>query len=129
MAQHSNDKLLALLTDAPDYQENAISAAISELKTRNVSAFDIEEALDAAKEKAFALTQTRDISMGILEKAFWLCLPMLTFSPIGAWKFSQYSQSGYQRKARQILELGVMGLTIYMISWLTIWPLFLMVWN
>ncbi len=123
MSQHSNSKLLDVLADAPNYQPKAISAALSELKSRNVSGFDIEDALDEARERSAALERTRNVSMSNWEKSFWLLLPMITLSPFGIYKSNKYAKAGYQRKGRQLLEFGIMGLTMYLIFFLTVIPL------
>lgn len=115
MAKQSTSKLISVLEDGVNYQPNAILAAIAELKNRNVSAFDIDAAIDIANDKAKARALKSEIPMSSWESLVWLLFPILTISPLGIWKFNQYSQNGYDKRARQILEYAIIGFTSYLI--------------
>lgn len=115
MAARSTPHLLALLRERHDYRPEATSAALAELKRRNVSGFDISNAMDDGDDVAKSIAQTAQLALPKGMMILWLLLPFLAITPLGARYYHHYAAGGYRRRTLQFLEVTTIGFTAYSI--------------
>ena len=120
MAARSTDNLLAVLRARHEYLPEAIAAALVELKRRNVSGFDISNAMDDGDDVAKSVAQAAQLTLPTGMLLLWLLLPFLALTPIGARYYHIYSSGGYRRRTLQFLEVTTIGFTAYMILLLVV---------
>ncbi len=120
MAVRSTHHLLALLRERHDYLPEAISAALAELKRRNVSGFDISNAMDDGDDVAKSAALSAQVALPKRMLLLWLLLPFLALTPFGAHYYRAYVSGGYRRQSLQFLEVTTIGFTGYMILLLVV---------
>jgi hypothetical protein len=115
MAGRSTAQLLALLRERHAYLPSAVAAAVQELHSREVSGFEVSNALDDGDAETLTLSQIAELPLPKGWIAFWLLLPFLAMTPIGTRHFHRWAASGYRRRSVQYLEVVTIGFTAYMI--------------
>ncbi len=121
MSGRSTRQLLALLRERDDYVPDAVAAAMAELKRRGVSAFDVSNAWDDGELEAEARLRLASIPLQKSWKIFWLLLPFLALTPLGAFYIRRYVDGGYRRRSIQFLEAVIIGFTGYLILLMLYW--------
>jgi hypothetical protein len=120
MAARSTGQLLALLRARHDYLPAAIAAAVAELQRREVSGFEVTNALDEGLEAAQAHVQSAQLPLSRAWMVFWLLLPFLALTPLGAWHFRRHVAAGHRRRSVMFLEAATIGFMGYMIGFMLI---------
>ncbi len=115
MAGRSTAQLLTLLRERHAYLPSAVAAAVQELQRREVSGFEVSNALDDGDAEALTQSQIADLPLPNGWIAFWLVLPFLAMTPIGTQHFHRWAAGGYRRSSVQYLEVVTIGFTAYMI--------------
>lgn len=115
MAGHSNEQLLAILRNRHVYVPEAVTAAIAELKRREVSGFDVSNALDEGNELASLAFQAAELRLSWQWMLFWILLPLLAITPFGAWHFKRYVNAGQRRRSIMFIEAATIGFMGYMV--------------
>jgi hypothetical protein len=115
MAHRTTPQLLEVLRGRHDYVPAAISAALAELKRREVSGFDVSNALDDGTTGAWVQTQLESLPLPLAWRVFWLIFPILAITPLGTMHFHRWADHGYRRRSIQFLEAATIGFTGYLI--------------
>jgi hypothetical protein len=114
MAGHGTAQLLTILRQQQDYVPAAIEAALAELSKRNISAFDVNNAIDDHFMGIAARNAIADLPLRPNQMLIWLLFPFLALSPLGIRFFQNAVQNGERRRSIQFLELATIGFTGYM---------------
>ena len=115
MRGRSSAQLLAVLRARHEYVPGAVEAALAELRRREVSGFDVSDALDDGVEVAAADAQLERLPLSIGWKLFWLLLPFMAITPLGTMHFHRWADNGYRRRSVQFLEFATIGFVVYLI--------------
>jgi hypothetical protein len=113
MSKRSKDQLLGVLREHYDYVPEAVAAANAELKRRGVNAFDIAAAADLGEENSPKADLMAAEPLQWQQALVWLLFPFLALTPIGTKRFKAYADQGFRCKSVQMLEVCVIGFSIY----------------
>lgn len=110
MAQRTDAELLRIVNEQKnDYQPEAVEAAENELKSRNLSIQQIQEASKEIEVKHKIDTDKANAKLGFGWKTFAFIFPgiiLIIFSGI-------FKSDGYDRKARELTNWTLYGFGFY----------------
>lgn len=111
MANRSDSELLEIVTKMKDdYQPEAVIAAETELKNRNLSPEQLDSATVEIKEKEILLTEKEDLPLSSGQKALFF----LFFWGVIPWGMAgTFKANGYQRKYREAWKSMKYGLITF----------------
>jgi hypothetical protein len=113
--RRSTPQLLALLRAREEYVPMAVEAALAELLRRQVSGFDVSDAMDDGEDHAQQQRQLSELPLSLGWKILWLAFPFLAITPFGAAHFLRWAHAGHRRRSIQFLEATTIGFTGYIL--------------
>ena len=111
-AAYSNEQLVHILKYPKDYQEEAVMAAKSVLKDRNLSASYIDNILDELEVDAVVKAASAKIPLLKAEKIMYLIIPVLGLI-IWSLAIIYYHEKGYKRKKWESAIYMILGYIIW----------------